>query len=264
MKPSLAFFSFAEITDPAKHHEFNEYHQLDHRPENLALPGVIFGERWVRSPDCAAALPGLGTAFDAVQYMTMYWLRQPVEASRLEWLDLGTTATHLGRRPDLGWSQRPLVGAFVPLKGYVTPRVLISAEALPFRPGRGLYVTVSRLGPDLAAAERLARFYDRVGIPDLLACAGVTGAWTFVSESAFPAHRSPIADPGLGDLRIHVYFLDQDPVAFATELAARQPEWTAAGRVPDDPGAETPLFTAVLKTIVPWEWDWFGPPAADG
>ena len=263
MKPSLAFFSFAEITDPSRHHEFNEYHQLDHRPENLALPGVIFGERWVRSPDVAAAVPTPATDFAAVQYLTMYWLREPVEASRSEWLDLGTTATHLGRRPDLGWSRRPLVGAFVPLKGYVTPRVLISAEALPFRPGRGVYVTVSRLGPDLAAAERLARFYDRVRIPDILECPGVTGAWTFVSESAFPARPSPL-DPGLGHLRIHVFFLDEDPLAVAGELAERQAQWAAAGRLFEDGSAETPLFSAMLRTIVPWEWGWFDPPAAGG
>ena len=61
MKPALAYFSFAEITDRTRHHEFNEYHQLDHRPENLALPGVIFGERWVRTPDCAQALPTAAT-----------------------------------------------------------------------------------------------------------------------------------------------------------------------------------------------------------
>ena len=264
MKPSLAFFSFAEITDPTKHHEFNEYHQLDHRPENLALPGVIFGERWVRSPTRAAGVPTPDTAFATVQYMTMYWLREPVEASRLEWLDLGTTATHLGRRPDLGWSRRPLVGAFVPLKGYVAPRVLISAEALPFRPGRGVLVRVSRLDPDLAAVERLARFHDRVAIPEMLECPGVTGAWTFVSESAYPARRPPLADPGLGDLRIHVVFVDQDPLAVVGELAERRDRSVAAGRVPDDAGAETPLFTAALRTIVPGEWDWFDTPAGDG
>ena len=257
MKPSLAYFTFAEITDPTKHYEFNEYHQLDHRPENLALPGVIYGERWVRTPDCASAVPTPDTNFSTVHYVNMYWLREPVEASRLEWMDFGTQATHLGRRPDLAWARRPLVGSFIPLKGYVNPRVLISAEALPFRPGRGVFVTVTQLGEDLAAAERLARWYDRVRIPDMLLCRGVTGAWTFISESAFPAHRRDGVEENSAGMRIHVFFLDEDPLLFAVDLAERQPAWETAGRLCPEPGAETPIFTAPLRTIIPWEWDWF-------
>ena len=52
---SKAFFSLTEIPDGTLHRRYNEWHQLDHRPENLRLPGVAWGERWVRSPDCAAA-----------------------------------------------------------------------------------------------------------------------------------------------------------------------------------------------------------------
>lgn len=259
MRPALAFFTFAELTEPTRHHEFNEYHQLDHRPENLALPGVLFGERWVRSPDCAAALPTPDTDYSGVQYMTMYWLREPVEASRLEWFDFGTTAAHLGRRPDLGWARRPLVASFLPLKGYVTPRVLISAEALVFRPNRGLLVTVSEVPEDPVAAERLGRWYDRIRIPDLLGCEGVAGGWTFVSETAFPAHQPALGRPEGGALRIHVFFLDRDPVEVAAALVGREQEWADAGRTWDEATAERVLLRSVFRTIVPWEWDWFDP-----
>jgi len=253
MRPALAFFSFAIIDDPSKHYEYNEYHQLDHRPENLALSGVMFGERWVRTPECAQALPTPSTDFASVHYMTMYWLSAPVEASRLEWKDLGTTALHLGRRPDLDWSTRALMAPFVPLKGYANSRVLISEEALPFRPNRGLFVTVTKLGPDLGAAERLARWYDRTRIPNMLECRGVAGAWTFVSEDAFPAHRATDHSTESASFRVHVYFLDEDPLLFAEDLTRRQEGWD----LPDDGDAETPMFTSVLRTIVPWEWNWF-------
>ena len=46
-----AFFSFIELTDPEQHREYNEWHQLDHRPENLLLPGVAWGDRWARRRD---------------------------------------------------------------------------------------------------------------------------------------------------------------------------------------------------------------------
>ena len=54
-----AFFSFIELTDPDRHREYNEWHQLDHRPENLLLPGVAWGDRWARRRDRGAEL---GTA----------------------------------------------------------------------------------------------------------------------------------------------------------------------------------------------------------
>ena len=34
------FFSFTEVTDPAAHREYNEWHQLDHLPEQMPLGGI--------------------------------------------------------------------------------------------------------------------------------------------------------------------------------------------------------------------------------
>lgn len=252
MRPALAYFSVRRLTDPTKHHEYNEYHQLDHRPENLALPSVIFGERWVRSPEAASLVPTPPGRFSGVQYITMYWLKEPVEASRLEWWDLGTTATHLGRRPDSDYTDLPLMAPFIPLKGYANPRVRVSAEALPFRPAKGIFVTVGALDDDIAQAERLGGWYDRVRVPEILELPGVAGAWTFMSEHGFPGRPLLTEDPRV--LRIHVYFLDGDVAAFASALHDRGGAWGDAGPLQ---GVETPLFASVLRTIVPWEWDWF-------
>ena len=51
-KVRIGFFSFTEITDPAEHRSYNEWHQLDHMPEQFPLPGVVFGQRWVSTPAC--------------------------------------------------------------------------------------------------------------------------------------------------------------------------------------------------------------------
>ena len=55
MKIAFGFFSFTEITDPAEHHAYNEWHQLDHLPEQFPLAGIVYGQRWVSTPACRAA-----------------------------------------------------------------------------------------------------------------------------------------------------------------------------------------------------------------
>ena len=255
-----AFFSFTGIIDATKHRDYNEWHQLDHRPENLALPGVVWGERWVHSPDCAALAVKSGSVVDATQYINLYWYREPFEQSIKEWQDLAEIAFQWGRRPDVAWTTRPLMGFFSVVKGYVNPRVLVSADVLPFRPTRGVYVTLTQLrDPHHAETDALHAWYDRERIPQIVNLPGVAGAWTFASDSTTLDPRwqatagsvtfDPIEGPDRGTFRVHVYFLDGDPIDVATTIATLSP-----------PGAaqrEHTLFAGPLRTIVPWQWDWF-------
>lgn len=249
MLGAKAFFSFTTVTDPTAHHAYNEWHQLDHRPENLALPGVAWGERWVRSPDCAAVSPRHNAGLDDVQYVNMYWFREPVDESVAAWSELAERSFHWGRRPDVRLTERPLMGFFRPIKGYVNERVLVSADVLPLRPNRGVHVTVTRVDdPRSAAAEARFGWHDREHIPAILRCRGVAGIWTFASESTFETHLDLDDGTMPSSTRITLVYLDDDPLVFAQELARLD--------VPDD-GVETPLYAAPLRTIVPWEWDWF-------
>ncbi|HLY83135.1 MAG TPA: hypothetical protein VKQ71_09115 [Acidimicrobiales bacterium] len=254
MHAAKVFFSFTEITDPSKHRDYNAWHQLDHRPENLALPGVIYGERWVRTPDCAEAGQARDPRFEHFHYLNMYWFREPVDQSRREWQDLGSRSFQWGRRPELAWAKRNLLQFCDLVKGYVNPRVLVSAEVLPFRPTRGIWLTVSQVAGDVIATEDLYRWYDEVRIPDMLACRGCAGAWTFVSEEAFGSYQSPDRAP---TLRIHVYFLDEDPLDVAADLAQHEARWRSARRSRDTSGVEEVLFDGPLRVIIPWQWDWF-------
>jgi hypothetical protein len=255
-----AFFSFTGITDPSQHRAYNEWHQLDHRPENLALPGVVWGERWVYAPDCAALGVRSGTTVDATQYINMYWYREPYAASIKEWQDLAEIAFQWGRRPDVAYTTRPLMGFFSVVKGYVNPRVLVSTDVLPFRPTTGIYVTLTQLSaPHSPAADALHAWYDRERIPRIVELPGVAGAWTFASDSTTLDPRwqaapgsvtfDPIEGPDRGTFRVHVYFLDGDPLAVARAIAALD--------APSDAAGETVLFAGPLRTIVPWQWDWF-------
>lgn len=254
MLANRSFFSFLELTDPARHHEFNEYHQLDHRPENLALPGVVWGDRWVRSPDCAAMSSGSHPDLARIHYVAMYWFAEPLEASVAAWQELGEMALDWGRRPDLDWTRRD-VGFFRPLKGYVNPRVLVSPDALPFRPIRGLHLTVQRVeDPRSSAAERAFAWLDRVHLPDLVDCPGVAGAWTFTSQWCTLEGEGRPATRGL---RVQLLFLDEDPTEVLPGIDARRPAWERGGRLHDLDGVLDELLATPLRPITPWQWGWF-------
>ena len=253
MFAARAFFSVMGVTDPTKHRTYNEYHQLDHRPENLLLPGVAWGDRWVRSPDCAAASAGSDRNFDDSHYMAMYFLREPLERNTQEWVALGEHGYQWGRRPDLAWRKNHFQNFMRPVKGYAAPRVLVSPDALPFRPVRGIHFTLSHFAAKDSAAHDIFAWYDRVRIPDLLTCHGVAGAWTFVSEDVY-AMGSTAAPK-----RITMLYLDEDPIAVLDAIQAKETAWRAAGRSRDTSGAEDIRYATPYRTIVPWEWDWFDP-----
>ena len=259
MLAARTFFSFLELTDPARHREFNAYHQLDHRPANLALPGVVWGDRWVRTPECAATSGAAEGALGRIHYVAMYWFADPVEESVNEWNELGRRAFQQGRMPGAGWTRRD-VGFFRPAQGYVSPRVRVSADVLPFRPVRGMHLTVSRMtDPHGAATEEAYSWYDRVHIPDLLTCDGVAGAWTFYSDWTTLLDAEQRRTPG--GIRVTLLYLDGDPAAFRRDRAAREQQWRAAGRMLDTSAVEHRLLDTTLHAIAPWEWDWFDPPA---
>jgi hypothetical protein len=73
---------------------------------------------------------------------------------------------------------------------------------------RGLFLTAQTRaeGASEAAVEEAERWYHEVHIPDLLGVDGVTGCWWFD-----------------GGPTIRVYWLEDDPVVFHADLAAKTP-----------------------------------------
>jgi hypothetical protein len=262
------FFSFTEVTDPTAHRAYNEWHQLDHRPENLALPGVLHGERWVRSPDCRSI--GVSAAgLDRVDYVNMYWFRSPSAPSIEEWQGLAERSFQWGRRPDIPIAVRSLMGFFQAVRGYCAPRVLVSPDALPFRPALGVYVQLSRLpDPSGAVTQELFRWYDREWIPALLEGPGAAGAWTFASGSTTfgqgeeeagattfrPMHQD------FGRFRLLLIYLDADPVEACERLQDKRNRAVPAELA----SAEEIIMASPLRTICPWQWGWFDLPGSTG
>jgi hypothetical protein len=155
----LGFFSFTEVTDASAHEAYNAWHQLDHLPEQFTVDGITFGQRWVRSPRCQAAETSTSTLLDRFHYMTLYLMRDEGVIPAFFAL-----AERLRAEDRFFAARRALLsGPFDVVGRWAAPRVAVSAEAVPFRPSRGVYVVV---GPPVDGAEL-------AGQP------GVAGAWRF-------------------------------------------------------------------------------------
>jgi hypothetical protein len=190
-KVRVGFFSFTEITDPAEHHSYNEWHQLDHMPEQFPLQGVVWGQRWVSTPACRAARRVSGERLDPIHYVTLYLMTDPIEDTITEFMAWGR---ELARRGRFHQHRRALLsGPFELHETAAAPRVLISAVAVPYRPHRGVYVEVDPIEePEFEA-------------PALCQRDGVAGAWTFANDE----HRVTVA------------WLDEDPLAVSWPTPAR-------------------------------------------
>jgi hypothetical protein len=250
MLADSTFFSFTEVPNVADHRAYNEWHQLDHRPENLRLPGVSWGERWVRDPACIAASVAPDSTFANLHYVNMYWFASPTDVATADWHALAERTLQQGRRADVHLAKRLLMGFFRPIRGYVNHRVRVNEDVLPFRPNRGIHVTLTEIAePRAPAAERLFEWYDREHIPAMVERDCVAGAWLFASASTFQTALDLSGEPAPPSMRIILAYLDGDPLPVQEELAALPR--------PDDPSIERTLFSGPLRAILPWQWDWF-------
>jgi hypothetical protein len=227
-KIKLGFFSFTEITDPGEHHSYNEWHQLDHMPEQYPLDGIAYGQRWVSTPECRAARLVSEGPLDAIHYMTLYLMTEPVEQTLREFMQLGRDLHAVGR---FHLHRRAQLSGPFPLRDVaVATRVLISAQAVPYRPNLGVYVEVDELG-DGGDDDELMRDEH---LPALCALPGVAGAWTFADEKR----------------RVTVTWLDAPPLEakdLVEPVVARRGA-ASTGRL---------VFAGPLETVIPWQWTWF-------
>jgi hypothetical protein len=235
-KVSVGFFSFTEITDSSEHRSYNEWHQLDHMPEQYPLAGIVAGQRWVSTPACRARRAVSEGLLDPIHYMTLYLMGEPLETTLAGFKDLAARLRVDGRFHSQRRSR--LSGPFDRESIAVAGRVRISAEAVPYRPNRGVYVVVEgRSGP------RHPEHPDRL-VP-LTEVDGVVGAWAF-SAGAHAESREWLT----GEHRITVCWLDDDPLAVAGRL-----EPVLARQWAED--AVTPVLAGPFESITPWAWDWF-------
>ena len=244
-KVGAGFFSFTEVTDPAEHRSYNEWHQLDHMPEQFPLPGVVFGQRWVSTPACRRARAVDTATLAPIHYMTLYLMAEPLDATLEEFRALGEHLRAQGRFHRHRRSH--LSGPFALAAMRAVPRVLVSPEAVPYRPNLGVYVIVREQAGAVSGAvhgegatDEDSRLADA-----LLAADGVAGVWTFATQARFdrhgwkPGHRS-----------VTVCYLDAEPLSVAAALA---PTVRTVFHDQD----RSVVLAGPFDTITPWRWDWF-------
>ena len=249
-KVRIGFFSFTEITDPAEHRSYNAWHQLDHMPEQYLLPGVLFGQRWVSTPACRRARALDAPTLAPIHYMTLYLMGEPLDTTLEEFRALGGALRDAGRFHRHRRSR--LSGPFTVTGMTAAPRVLVSAEAVPYRPNRGVYVvvregaTIPADGPAAPGSTARGTDAEEGGLgAALLDVEGVAGTWTFSTDTRFERHGwHP------GDKTVTVSYLDAEPLAAAPGIGSLV-------RAQPDLEHRPVLFAGPLETITPWRWDWF-------
>jgi hypothetical protein len=251
------FFSFTEITDPDAHHGYNEWHQLDHLPEQMPIAGIAHGQRWVSSPRCKALSQSNGTGISDAHYLTLYMMRPPLDETLDDFYKL---AVRLHEEDRFFPHRRALAsGPLAVLGTHSVPRVRVSSAAVPFRPNRGVYVIVtSPAEPESeseSASESAVRGRSAARLDALLGTPGVAGVWRFGPSTGQGAPARGGGKPLQADVTI--CYLDEDPVVVAGPIG----EILSAG---SEREPITPTFAGPFETIIPWSWDWFDDKSFDG
>ena len=249
-KVKVGFFSFTEILD-GRHRGYNEWHLFDHMPEQFKLEGLQWGQRWVATPELVERRVWAVGDIAAAHYVTLYLMTEPLRRALDEFYALGRSLNSVGRFFKARRSH--LSGPFTLIKTYAAPGTLIDAEAIPYRPNRGLFVTVQDhvAGASDAALDEARQWYDQVHIPDLLSVRGAVGCWCF---EAMPGGGPTGEDPNPRGRTIRAYWLDEDPVTYHEDLEAKTPSFSMM----DLSAAYDTTLVASFRTI-PWDsgFDWF-------
>ncbi|WP_300681908.1 hypothetical protein [Nocardioides sp.] len=259
--PAVAFLSLSRARAPHLHREINAWHQLDHRPENLALAGVAHGERFVHSPALAAASRRAGEFAD-FHYANIYWFDEPAGAAVEEWAELAEQSLREGRRPDVDLVDRAYMDFFRVAGTALSPGLRIGGRALHYRPVTGVVLLVTALPHDLTRSELQARHAWEIDelLPALAGVPGIAAAWSLESDPGLAPSEWARREAAQGTseretIRVVYLACEIDPPATALERleAGAVPGWLN----PPAGDRASVRFAGALETITPWQWSWF-------
>jgi hypothetical protein len=228
--------SLSGSSETGEDSEYLEWHQLDHMPQQWEIPGLVFGQRWVSTPECRAARAVQTDRFAPVNHVMHYLWGEPLAPSIDDFFTLGAHLAKIGRFP----YRLPAVmlGGFDLVATHADSTPPVTPNVLPFRPNDGMYLVLEAPergeGPTAWAPDDTAA---------LLAVDGVAGFWHFNPGSL----RTDRFDTD--GFSATVCYLDGDPVATAGRLdPVMADRWKRE--------AITPAFAAPFSALRPWAWGW--------
>jgi hypothetical protein len=238
IRVKAAFFSITPPGPPDDDGRYLRWHLLDHMPEQYQLPGIQFALRYIADGEYLRSRLAAFGPLENVGNIVNYLVGDPVEQTHEDFMALGPRLAELGRFPEA----RPYLQLRMPalLRWYASPRALVSAEVVPFRPHRGVVVIIEvPAGDDVTTWLQWlhTRHY-----PTVLAAPGVAGAWIYRDTTTWKLHPAVHGDPQYTT----VIYLDDDPLVTAKALGALIEERWASGAV-------RPLFAGPLRTMIDWE-----------
>jgi hypothetical protein len=240
MRAKAGFFSLTPVA-PAdgSEAEYLRWHLLDHMPEQYQLPGIVHGLRWTAEQAHRDARLVATEPLQELGNIVHYVLGDPVEQTLADFIELGSRLREAGRFPI---TRPPLRLAALRLQTwYSSPRALVSAEVVPFRPHRGVMLVIEE--PTNGRPDRWLQWLRTHHYPALLAEPGTAGAWMFGTPYVPTAAAAAWAT---GQHYVTVVYLDEDPIATAERLRpAIEERW--------DSGEVTPLYAGPLRSMIAWD-----------
>ena len=238
IRVKAAFFSITPPGPPDDDGRYLRWHLLDHMPEQYQLPGIQFALRYIADGELLRSRLAASGPLENVGNIVNYLVGDPVEQTHEDFMALGPRLAELGRFPE----SRPYLQLRMPalLGWYASPRALVSAEVVPFRPHRGVVVIIEEpAGDDLTTWLQWLHTHHH---PTVLAVPGVAGAWIYRDTTTWKLHPAVQGDPQYTT----VIYLDDDPLVTAKALGPLIEERWGSGAV-------RPLFAGPLRTMIDWE-----------
>jgi hypothetical protein len=223
--------------------EFNDWYDLDHQPEHVSLPDVLYGRRYKAPARAAgsAALIASDLTSGHPNYATLYLMGGPADFTGEAAQAGHRTKDRELRRQGRFWSAgRVVYTTYWRFQAASTrPSLRISAEAAPFIAHRGLIAAVGRPGPS-AGLDDACRWWDEVEIPDLFDVPGIEAVVRF--ETATGDTAAPM---------LHLVYLSRPASALLPAIEAMRERQGLLGRFPPHAQAYEPLVFLPYDWIVP-------------
>jgi hypothetical protein len=216
----VGFFSMTGGALSGDDEAYLRWHLLDHMPEQYSVPGIRLGTRWRADDECVALRTATVADLAPIRHVVCYLVTDPIKQTLLSFAQLGRRCAESGRYPEPASSY--LLGAFHLQNAYASPRVLVSGEAVPFRPHRGVYLIVEAPleGTDL---DGWLRWHHQEHVPAALALEGVAGVVSFRSSTLLgvgpdQGQRFGVPSWNPGRRIVTLLYLDDDLAATSERL----------------------------------------------